>query len=233
MRETFVELAAEEAKRAGQKVTVSRLHVMTGLNRREVTRIHREGEPMAAKPNVASRVLANWGFNKEFLTAAGKPRVLTYTGDESEFHKLVATVSKEVSPKNILLELERIGAIEKTKRGVKLVHTIEFVQNRPLDAYGVLARDIELVSQVVEENVFWGRKTRNHHSRTEFDNIYQDDLPKIREWLFEQGAEFHKKVRTYLASYDKDIDANPEKEGGASVAIGSFSWTDNVEEDST
>ena len=81
----------------------------------------------------------------------------------------------------------------------------------------------------VEENIFSAPTTPNLHITTEYDNICKQDIPKLREWLLEQGTLFHEKVRRYLARFDKDANQRLyNKPGGVRVMIGSFSFTEDT-----
>jgi len=72
---------------------------------------------------------------------------------------------------------------------------------------------------------------------TEFNNLAKQDLPRIKQWVLREGRLFHKKLRTYLDRYDRDMTPNnregekmsnvaPETEKlGAKIFIGTFSLT--------
>lgn len=224
-KQVFLNLAADEIESRGERVTVSRLSVTTGINRREVTRIYKRGETVDDRQSLASRILGQWEQDPHFLTKSGKPRILSFGDEDSDFTKLVAAVSRDVGPASVLAELERIGAVERTRGGVKLTRTTDQVQYDSLDAFKLLSRDSDAFIRAVEENVVSGDEIRNHHNRTEYDNVFQDAIPEIKSWLFEQGAIFHKKAREFIANFDKDINPQPSRKGGGRVVITSFSWS--------
>ena len=117
----FIDLAAEEMEERGEKVNVSLITTATGLYRRDVTRIYKRNEIKEIPSHFVGRVLETWPRNPKFTTSSGSPRVLTYEGEESEFNELVKHVTVDVHSKPILVLLERLGAVEKTKNGLKLV----------------------------------------------------------------------------------------------------------------
>ena len=60
--------------------------------------------------------------------------------------------------------------------------------------------------------------------RTEYDNIRQDAVPLIREWMLEEGSAFHKRASKFLAQFDLDIEPDEEPvAAGVKVSIGTFS----------
>ncbi|MCB0346373.1 MAG: hypothetical protein KDD66_14735 [Bdellovibrionales bacterium] len=222
----FAEVAASQIEGTGNKVTVSRIAVMTGMTRREVTRIYKEGRIAEEAPSLAGRVLVQWEHDPEFSTKQGKAKVLTCKGSESEFSRLVETVSKDVNAATLLYELERLGAVEQVRGGVKLVQNIQFHTKRPEKGINLLFRDIETLSAAAEENVLDTQEIRNLHLRTEFDNILLKDMPRVRKWLLKQGQDFHKKARDFLSQYDKDLNQDATSAGGGKVVLGAFSFAE-------
>lgn len=220
----FVEVAADEIERTADKVNVSRISVMTGVHRRDVTRIYRdESEPIRSSPSVLTRVIGLWEGSRTYTTKSGKPRTLSCKGDDSEFHQLVRQVSTNIKPGTILFELERMGLVEKTARGVRLQKQVQRMGGEPEKLYDLLSRDVESLVSAVDENISANGESPNLHIRTEYDNIYTEDLPTIRSWLLEEGKEFHRRAREFLSQYDKDITSKTGKRAGATVTLGAFS----------
>jgi hypothetical protein len=100
----------------GERVTYSKLAVITGINRaflpailanpqdefrpRSKTQLHR-----------ATRVLNGWYDDKLFQTGLGGPAVLSIEGAANSFRQLVELYSGGVYHQTMLSELERVGAI--------------------------------------------------------------------------------------------------------------------------
>lgn len=219
----FIAAAADEIERNNQKVNVSRLSVMTGLHRRDVMRIYREGDQSKALPGLASRVLAQWEQDERFHTKAGKPRVLSADGDQSEFAQLVAAVSTDVNFATVLFELERLGLVERAARGIKFIGKAQITSQDPAESFTLLARDAEDLLMSVDENVFSPRDEKNLHARTEYDNVAPEHLEEIRRWLLIEGAEFHRRARNFLSKYDRDVNPRLKTQGRARVVVGTFS----------
>jgi hypothetical protein len=120
LRESFVHEAQQEIQNAQGAFSVSKLSVMTGLHRTEVSRLLAGERPDRGSHDILNRVLGLWASSTRYRTAEGVPRDLTHEGLSSEFARLVAEVSKEVTHYPILFELERIGAIEYVANLVRL-----------------------------------------------------------------------------------------------------------------
>lgn len=227
-KQALVEITAEAMHEAGEKINVSRISAATGLNRREVARIMRQEQKLVELPHLASRVTNRWENDAEFTTSNGRPRVLSYRGKASEFHKLVSKVSKDLNPGTILKELERREAVTRLASGVKLVSGTNFHVATPTKGLELLAQDAATLIEAVEENLYSQQEVRNMHIRTDYDNILISRLPEVRAWIFEHGKNYHREVREFLSQYDKDVSphAGPDESGGGKVVVTSFSHTE-------
>lgn len=203
----FVEVAEAEMKKSTDKVNPSRISVTTGINRAEVVRFfHKDKTPIEKAPSVLGRVIGQWEQNKRFLTKTGRPKYLSYKGEASEFHSLVYSISAHLNPGTILFELERIGAVNKTEQSVKLESAHLSTANDPRATLEIVAGDMQSLLDAVLENIDRHKeKVKNHHHRTEYDNIYFKDIPAIRDWLWREGKLFHKRARDFISQFDKDV----------------------------
>ncbi|MCB0346418.1 MAG: hypothetical protein KDD66_14970 [Bdellovibrionales bacterium] len=226
-KQALVELTIVELEASGSKVNVSRVSAATGLNRRDVARILRQEDRLEDLPHLASRVTNRWENDPDFTTKNGKPRVLSYRGKNSEFHQLVAKVSKDLHAGTMLKELERRGAVERLPSGLKLESGTNFHTSAPNKGLELLAQDTSSLIDAVEENLFTEQATRNLHIRTDYDNILLSRLPEVRAWLLEHGRNYHREVRAYLSQFDKDVSPNtgPDEPGGGKVVVTAFSTT--------
>jgi Family of unknown function (DUF6502) len=110
LKSAFVNAArAAHATGSGERV-VSRVSTVTGLNRREVTRlIQAEADPVQPKPSPATRVFTRWLSDPLWKTAAGEPLALPRQGAAPSFEALAQSVTRDVHPRSLLDELCRLG----------------------------------------------------------------------------------------------------------------------------
>ncbi|MCB0354441.1 MAG: hypothetical protein KDD64_12980 [Bdellovibrionales bacterium] len=229
-KQCFVHECAEEQQKQGQTVTASSLTVATGLNRREVTRITKGDSKVVEDSYLPRRILNRWEQTKQFTTKGGRPKVLTFEGEESEFSRLVRSVSQDVRPAALLAELERSSLVEFTPRGVKPLRVDQSVASDPNKILEVLAADSTRLIRAVEENAYLSQAPRNAHYITEFDNISRAKIPEIKTKLIALVSRFHQDVRKYLSRYDKDINKLPAEKGGCTVSVTTFSLATTPED---
>lgn len=113
LKRVYLHVAREDFALAGQRLTDSRISLLTGLHRKDVKR-HR-GEPIEAleTPRMltwGSRLVSLWLAQPEYCDAAGEPRPLARLpsqGDEHSFESLAARITRDIGSRAILTELER------------------------------------------------------------------------------------------------------------------------------
>jgi len=112
----YAHAGSEYLAEQGERVTYSKLAVVTGINRaflpailanpqdefrpRSKTQLHR-----------AARVLNGWYEDQLFQTGSGNPAILSIEGERHSFRQLVELYSGGVYHQTMLSELERVGAI--------------------------------------------------------------------------------------------------------------------------
>lgn len=228
-RELYVDAAEELLESDTKKINASRIAALTGLHRREVNAVlQARGEGWSPTLSIPLRVLNRWEQDPDYTTKGGKPRVITFEGPESEFSDLVGSISSSLNTGTILFELERIGAVERSARGLRMTEDFHRFGADPDKAFDITGRDFSTLLNAVDENIFRRKKLTNVHLRTEYDNIFLQDLPEIRRWLTREAKDFHRRVRKFVSKFDKDlVRRNSDEEAGKRVAITTFSLTDD------
>lgn len=224
-RVVFVNKGAEEMAKGGKKVNVSRLAMMTGIQRKAVVRIYREGEE-SERPSKVAQIIGKWSFDKRFHDKEGRPRKLTFGSEESEFSTLVREVNKEFHPSLLLFELERIGAIKRGSDDLTLLEETYSPTNNQEEIYKLLANDVNDLMDAVISNVENTTDSRpNFHATSVFDNVIEEDIPKIREWFMKHLSSFHSQVEKYLSKKDQDLSGKKDRPAGKRIVYGSFTRT--------
>jgi hypothetical protein len=232
LKKVYLDVAIEELQKNGTEHSASKLSLMTGLHRKDIQRLLQKNEVERPTKNIAVRVIGTWRNKKFFQTTSGKPRILTVEGAQSEFVKLVQSVSVDVNPYSVLFELERTGFVKRTQHGVRLEKRLFNPGTDLKEGFSLLASDVDDLIMSVEENLLTqkDRVTPNLHVKTEYDNIPSTYMPQIQEWLLKEGSSFHQRARNYLSTFDRDINPTIADCGSNSrVAVGTFSITETLQ----
>lgn len=119
----FVRAAADNA-RLGPRLNVSAIAASTGLTRKEVRSLidlAADSTPMPRRDRArqrTSRVLQGWQIDPAFLDREGNPSALPMQGGERSFAALVQRYAGDVTTMSIFRELQRAGAVSRTKAGI-------------------------------------------------------------------------------------------------------------------
>ena len=226
----LLQIAAEELLSRHERVTASRLSVMTGMHRRDVAKY---GSPRAIETgsrDLTIKVMGKWQSSPQLTTKAHTPRVLSARGEQSEFSTLVKSVSRDLNPATVLFELQRLGIVEVSDNSAHLVRDSYTPKGDCEAGFAILESDLSEVIAAAEENVLAAPQIPNLHCRTAYDRIRPSALPDIRRWLLREGHAFHARAREYISQFDQDINPDPSFSGrGARVVVGSFGKTDEGE----
>ncbi len=121
VRKLYVQAAAERLATSAKRLNRSRVAIVTGLTRAEVTRLLRARPQSGATPRShlhrARRVLNGWHADPEFASAKGRPRDLPLKGRHRSFEALVKRYSGDIPPRAMLDELHAMAAIKRQKNG--------------------------------------------------------------------------------------------------------------------
>ncbi|MBN8999576.1 MAG: hypothetical protein J0H54_09305 [Rhizobiales bacterium] len=109
LRELYVNVAEHEFALPRRNQTDSRVSLLTGIHRKEVSRLRGAGTPVSVVPAAisrTSRILARWLADREFTDEAGRPLPLPRSSDDGSpsFDRLVESVTRDVRPRAVLDE---------------------------------------------------------------------------------------------------------------------------------
>lgn len=115
LKPLFLAQAERELQARDQKVTDSALSLLSGLHRKDVRalRSSADSEQQAVsdnrrawgKPSLANQVATRWMGQSQW------PDRLPFSGDAASFETLVQSISRDVHPRAVLQELQRLGIV--------------------------------------------------------------------------------------------------------------------------
>lgn len=153
LKGVFVEVADRDLGLPGRRTSQSRIAIITGLTRKEVSRqknILDSGQALnvVSNHNRVTRVLVGWHTDPDFTGPYGMPLELPFDSAESSapsFVELVRRHSGDMAPRAMLDELLRVGAVETLSSGSLKVLTRAYLPEhlRPdaLERFGTVVRD--------------------------------------------------------------------------------------------
>ncbi len=226
-RQAFVDVAADDFDLPGRKQSVSRISVLTGINRKEVKRLLEEprDNSVATEHNRAAKVVSGWMRDKDYLNKSGKPDTLSW-GDPASakaFESLVKKYSGDMPARSVLDELVRVGAVQlNDNRQVELTATgyVPFASNEEL-----LRLSGESVTDLLNTIDFNLAETSDQ-TRLQLSVAY-NDVPAEGANLFrnlsrEKSLELLTYLDNFLATQDRSVNAEVAGEGRFRTGLGIY-----------
>ena len=120
-KQVFVHIAADRLAGSKRRLNRSRIAIVTGLTRAEVTKLlnprSSQQKTLQSHLHRARRVINGWRRDTEFASRGGRPRVLSRKGPHGSFEALVRRYSGDIPARAMLDELLTMAAVTKQKDG--------------------------------------------------------------------------------------------------------------------
>lgn len=222
VRRVYVEVADQEFTVEGRKQSVSRIAVITGLNRKEVARIHKlppiEKTGVDERYNRAVRVISGWLRDPQFHDSKGDPDSLCFEGERS-FSELVKKYSGDMPPRSVADELERVQAIEVTPHGELRLSARGYVPGGgELEKLQVLGTDTRDLIDTIDHNLTHSPEQARFQRKVSYDNVPLDHVEAFHRLSSRLAQNVLEQLNDYLAKRDRD--SNPKVKGTGRVRLG-------------
>lgn len=206
---TSVEVARQDYGIDGRPTNASRVAIMTGLSRREVSRITQLLKQEIIEPNQtginnATRVLTGWHVDPDFLSSNGSPRLLSFDNKKPTFSALSRKYASDIPPSAMLKELIRVGAVKETKTGkLKILMRHYLLSDMNPDAILRSGSVLEDLGDTINYNL-----SRADNDVTRFEgratNIYigSEAIKPFRSFLEKEGQAFLEQVDNWLSRHE-------------------------------
>lgn len=192
-RDRAVRIATKRVVRDSGRQSKSRIAIMTGLPRSEVTRILNSLDSASqARPDhhPARRVLAAWHDDPRFLAPNGEPAILPIFGRRRSFEQLVDRYGAGIPVRAMLDELIQLDAVEQVEdqklQAKARVPISTGLSSRSIAAVGERGRDL--------------LETLTHNLRNRTQPLFEataliedgdlDMVTLVRREISEQGTNF-------------------------------------------
>lgn len=212
--------------------TVSRISIVTGINRKEVKRIRELPSSVdtgVSKHNRAIRVVTGWLQDSDYSDARKRPRVLVYGNPDDSFNQLVKRYGGDVPARAMLDELTRVGTVERKDNNVKLLHkgyVPHESESALLELFAVSATDL---LTTLDHNVTHTDDRRLQMS-VAYDRVSSKGLQQFKSLSADKAMTLLKELDAQLSPFDADRNPDQPDEGEHRVGLGVYLIQDVVEE---
>lgn len=168
LKSLYVEVAEEHFGLADKPLTDSRITLLTGVHRKDVSRLRGRapgGVLDDMTPTLDAQVVGRWLGLAAFQTAEGAPRPLPRTdklarerGDPESFESLVSAISRDLRPRAVLDELIHAGMVTERADGLLDLARTAHLPRDDLDQMAFyLGRNLGDHAEAAAHNVTGGR----------------------------------------------------------------------------
>ena len=215
----YTEVATKEYGRRGRDANVSRVALLTGLTRREVSRLRKVStqDPILLEDPVAplGHVLASWHQLPEYLDLDGNPKELAL---QPTFHGLVDEFRGDVPAITVIKELEEHGAIQiqDGKVTVLMRYFMPFEMNaEAIERFGRVVGD---VGDTICRNMFLqDRDDAMFEGRASSELVVGTATDAFRRFLDRRAMEFLEEVDDWLRDHNE-----PNGDGQTRLGVGVY-----------
>lgn len=205
-KHTYVQVALEDFGIPGKKSTLSRASILTGLTRKDVTRLAAEPAPERAAAdegyNRAARVLTAWARDPDFHGPDGQPKVLEVQDGDTSFFALVRRHSGDMPARAVLDELLRVGAVREREDGrLERVSAGYVPRSGETEKLGILGSDSADLIATIDHNLQHGDTDPRYQRKVMYLNYPADQLPAFRKLSAAQAQALLEKLDHWLAQH--------------------------------
>lgn len=240
VKRVYVDVARTDFNLPRRKPSISRASVLTGLTRKEVSRLWKmladAGEPAVDKYNRAARVISAWVRDERFGDARGGPASLPLQvdspADGPSFAELVAQHSGDMPARAVLDELVRVGAVEALKNGnYRLVERAYVPAKGQEEKLGILGTDVAELLTTINHNLESKPEDAFFQRKVLYDNLPIECLPGLRERTARAGQALLEDFDLQMSNLDRDATPTIMGTGRATASIGIYYYQNVTEDD--
>jgi hypothetical protein len=225
-KELFVEVARSDYGVHGRPTNTARVALLTGLSRREVTRVKAvlvgEKQRAAPAPTRISEILAGWHLDTDFRDADGTPRVLPVEGERS-ITTLFKRYAGDMPHGAVLGELEELRLVEHVAGGFRVTARdyIRGTDDPDLIRQGGIA--LHDHAATVAHNVDAARSAPARFERmATTQSLPRRHVRAFAAFLAAEGQAFLERVDTWLTEHASTANALSPSERRVRAGVGVY-----------
>ncbi len=212
LKQLYVAVAEDDFELRFKRQTDSRLALLTGISRKEVSALRNRRRTEVAVPDVedsvATHAVGRWMAGPPFASPDGAPRRLKYEAADADaaatFSDLVRSLAVDIPVRAVLDELIGLGLVELGADGhVELVREAHIPADGMEGKLALLGSDPAELFMTIAHNLDddvepWLQR------KVVYDNVGSAALSDLRTEARRSGEEFIRKANALISSYDRD-----------------------------
>ena len=232
VKTVFVSISANEFHVPGKKMSKARIAIVTGLTRKEVHRLTETEmeDRFQVRTNLSriGRVLAGWHTDPDFIGPYGMPLEIRYDSEmpkDATFVRLVQQYSGDMTPRAMLDELIRVGAVVETDQNWFRVLRREYVpQMLAPDFLERVGLGVHHFIHTIEENLEKKGEGKGRFERTvrRTGGLREEDMPLFDAYVRSKCQAVLEEIDNWLTKLEDPDPAKGERAIETGVGIYQF-----------
>jgi len=224
-KEVFVQIAREDYGIKGRPTNSARVALITGLSRREVTRVKSvllgERDREQGVPGRISQILSAWHLDPAFRAADGLPAVLPVSGEGPTMESLLKQCAGDSPYGAITKELLELGLVERTAGGYRVLARDYIRSPTDPDLIRQASTALHDHATTIAYNVDAKRSGPARFERMATHRaVPHENLRAFETYLHAEGQVFLERVDDWLVSHADSADDNAIKSPDRKLRIG-------------
>lgn len=234
-RAVFVEQAYSQLQEDGDKTTASAVSALTGLSRKEVSRLTSSDDNLIIdteqKRHRAAQVISGWSNDPQF-SEAGQPKALVLSGEGASFSALVKRYGSDVTVTSMLSLLTRNGAVESDGEQVNLLTDVYMPMDTPFERLEILGTDANELIATIGHNIAAPPTERVFQRKVSFSGLTNADLEDFRRFSDAKSQSLLEAYDAWLADRVGQHTESSSTDEIHSVSVGIYFNSSNLVIDS-
>ncbi|MFK7995826.1 MAG: DUF6502 family protein [Granulosicoccus sp.] len=230
VRRTFVIVADQEFPPEGRKQSLTNIALVTGIHRHEVKKLMQsaeQGTPSPPQHHRAARVINGWLTDPD-LSEDGIAKTLDIG---TEFKLLVSKYSGDITPRPILDELLRVGAVEKpTNDTVTLLVPAYIPRHSDDDLIRIFGDSVADLISTLDFNLKSEPDVRRLQLSVVHDNLPDEVLSNLELVSRDKSLVFLKDINQFFETQDRDANPNVKGSGRNRAGIGLYYFQEKTDD---
>ncbi|MEX0977169.1 MAG: DUF6502 family protein [Woeseia sp.] len=241
VKAVYVEIAVTDFKVEGKRGTKSRIAVISGLTRKEVSRVIElagaENQGGKSNLNRVARVLAGWHTDPDFIGPYGMPLEIRYEDSAPNvvtFSNLVRRYSGDMSSRSMLDELVRVGAVVETEPGwLKVLRRVYEPQTLAQDNFERVGEVVKNFVDTVDFNLQKEALGAGRFERIVYspEGIRNEDMYKFNLYVKERCQALLEEIDNWIAQLELPNKSN--QQNVTHTGIGIYHYIERKDEKQT
>ena len=237
-KRVYVDIAADEFGIPGRKQSISRISIITGLSRKEISRVNllpeQRDEDATERYNRAARVISGWVRDRDFLDDQNHPAELRMEGSGPTFNELVRRFSGDVPARAVLDELLHVGAVERVgTHSIRLIQRAYLPKTDEASMLDILGTDVQALISTIDHNLRSRTQESFFQRKVAYDNLPVEIVQELRRLSSSRGQTWLEELDRWLAQQDRDINPSVGGSGRIRAGVGIYYFEEELEKGGT